>query len=228
MLSPLQEQVAEIIAGLEEAEGFALAGGAALIARGDVHRQTRDLDFFGPTPDAVDRLVPAVDRALREAGLVVHRIQENPGFARLVVESGDDRTELDLGADARLFPAEPGRLAPTLSGEELAVDKVLALFGRAEARDFVDLMALEPRYGLEHLCEFALQKDLGFDPGVFADMLTRFDRLRRDEFELEDTQYERLRGEVARWREQMIELARRQERARDLGEGRGPNLGREL
>jgi hypothetical protein len=228
VLSPLQEHVAEIIAGLDEAEGFALAGGAALIARGDVRRQTRDLDFFGPTTDAVDRLVPAVDRALREAGLVVHHIQENPGFARLVVESSDDRTELDLGADARLFPAEPGPPAPMLSGEELAVDKVLALFGRAEARDFVDLMALEPRYGLEQLCEFALQKDLGFDLGVFADMLARFDRLRRDEFELDDTQYERLRGEAERWRERMIELARRQERARDRGEGRGPELGREL
>lgn len=41
VLSPLQEQIAEIIAGLEEAEDFALAGGAALIARGDVLRQTR-------------------------------------------------------------------------------------------------------------------------------------------------------------------------------------------
>ncbi len=112
MLSPLQEQVAEIIAGLEEAEGFALAGGAALIARGDVRRQTRDLDFFGPTTDAVDRLVPAVDRALRDAGLVVHRIQENPGFARLVVESSDDRTELDLGAthgSSRPSPGGPRR-----------------------------------------------------------------------------------------------------------------------
>jgi Nucleotidyl transferase AbiEii toxin, Type IV TA system len=121
VLTPLQEQVAAIIAGLAEAEGFALAGGAALIARGDVQRQTRDLDFFGLTPDAVDRLVPAVDRALQEAGLFVHRIQESPGFARLIVE----RTELDLGADARLFPAEPGQPAPILSGEELAVDKVL-------------------------------------------------------------------------------------------------------
>jgi len=36
VLTPLQEQVAGIIAGLAEAEGFALAGGAALIARGDV------------------------------------------------------------------------------------------------------------------------------------------------------------------------------------------------
>lgn len=86
MLSPLQEQVAELVASLDEAKEFALAGGAALIARGDVERRTRDLDFFGLSGDAVDRLVPAVARALREAGLVVHHIQENPGFARLMIE----------------------------------------------------------------------------------------------------------------------------------------------
>ncbi|MFL6012967.1 MAG: nucleotidyl transferase AbiEii/AbiGii toxin family protein [Gaiellaceae bacterium] len=228
MLSPLQEQVARIVAGLEEAEGFALAGGAALIARGEVHRQTRDLDFFGPTTDAVDRLVPALDRALRDAGLVVHHVQENPGFARLIVESGDDRTELDLGADARLFPVEPGEPAPMLSGEELAVDKVLALFGRAEARDFVDLMAVEPRYGLDRLCDLAVEKDRGFDLGVFAGMLARFDRLRRDEFDLDDAHYERLRSRSAQWRARVVELARLQERGRDLGERRGPDLGREL
>jgi len=112
----------------------------------------------------------------------------NPGFARLIVESGDDCTELDLGADARLFPAEPGRLALTLTGEELAVDKVLAVFGRAEARDFVDLMALEPRYGLERLCELAVEKDRGFTPALLGEMLGRFDRRRRDEFGLDDAQ----------------------------------------
>jgi Nucleotidyl transferase AbiEii toxin, Type IV TA system len=61
VLTPHQEQVARIIAGVQEAKDFALAGGAALIARGDVQRETRDLDFFGLTADAVDRLVPAVD-----------------------------------------------------------------------------------------------------------------------------------------------------------------------
>jgi Nucleotidyl transferase AbiEii toxin, Type IV TA system len=141
LLSPLQEQVAGIIAGLDGATDFALAGGAALIVRGDVDRQTRDLDFFGLTTDAVDRLVPAVERALRAVGLTVRRVRDDRGFARLLVASGDDRTEIDLAADARLFPAEPGPLVPTLSGEELAVDKVLAVFGRAEARDFVDLLA---------------------------------------------------------------------------------------
>jgi hypothetical protein len=224
VLSPLQEQVAGIIAGLEEAEDFALAGGAALIARGDVQRQTRDLDFFGLTGAAVDRLVPAVDRALRDAGLVVRHIQENSGFARLVVESADDRTEVDLAADARLFPAEPGRLAPMLSGEELAVDKVLAVFGRAEARDFVDLMAVEGRYGLDRLCELAVEKDRGFTPEMFAEMLGQFGRLRSEEFGLDQSTYEQLVREVERWREHAIELAQRREPGRDSGLDLGPEL----
>ena len=209
---------------MEEAEGFALAGGAALIARGEVHRRTRDLDFFGLTPAAVDRLVPAVDRALRAAGLVVHHVQENPGFARLLVESADDRTELDLAADARLFPAEPAQPAPMLTGEELAVDKVLALFGRAEARDFVDLMAVEPRYGLDRLCRLAAEKDRGFTPRMFAEMLAGFRRLRREEFELDDARFEQLGRDVQRWRERAIELAHQ----RELERNRGRDLGREL
>ena len=68
MLTPLQEQVASIVAGLAEAEGFALAGGAALIARGEIQRETRDLDFFGLTPEAVDRLVPASTAPCRRLG----------------------------------------------------------------------------------------------------------------------------------------------------------------
>ena len=224
MLTPLQEHVAQIIAGLEEAKGFALAGGAALIARGDVQRETRDLDFFGLTAEAVDRLVPAVDRALRDAGLTVHRIQVNPGFARLIVESVDDRTELDLAADARLFAAERGEPAPMLRGEELAVDKLLALFGRAEARDFVDLMELEPRYGLDHLCRLAAEKDRGFTPKVFAEMLARFGRLRREEFGLDDARYEQLASDVERWRSRALELARARELERDRGRDHG--LGR--
>jgi len=105
---------------------------------------------------------------------------------------------------------------------------VLALFGRAEARDFVDLMALEPRYGLERLCELAVEKDRGFTAELLGEMLARFDRLRRDEFGLDDAQYEQLRRDVARWRERTVNLQRRQERLREPGEGRGRDRGREL
>lgn len=223
MLSALQEEVAAIIANLAEARDFALAGGAALIARGDVDRQTEDLDFFGLSPDSVDRLVPAVEGALRGAGLEVRVVRVAPGFARIGVARGLDRTEVDLAADARLFPSEPGPLVRTLTGRELAVDKVLAVFGRAEARDFVDLMAVEPDYGLDVLFELAREKDGGFLPSVFAEMVSRFDRLRREEFDIDTSGYERLRQTVALWREKAVGLS--SEQRRDVSRGREDDLG---
>lgn len=209
MLSRLQEQIARIIASLDEAEGFALAGGAAMISRGDVERSTRDLDFFGLSAEDVARLAPAVERRLREAGLAVRTLRSSPGFVRLIVEGEDEKTEVDLAADARLFPAERGDLAPTLRGEELAVDKILAVFGRAEARDFVDLLAVADRYGLDRLFDLATEKDQGFEPDVFAEMLARFGRLRRDEFPIDDAGYQKLKAAVAGWQQKTVESERR-------------------
>jgi hypothetical protein len=56
---------------LAEAEGFALAGGGALIAHEVVDRTTRDLDCFGPTRASVDRPWPAIRDRLLSAGLEV-------------------------------------------------------------------------------------------------------------------------------------------------------------
>jgi hypothetical protein len=91
-------------------------------------------------------LVPAVESALAAAALTVRRERSSRGFARLTVVAGDDATELDLAADARIRPVDTGPLGPMLSAEELGADKLLALFDRAQARDFVDVAALVDRY----------------------------------------------------------------------------------
>jgi hypothetical protein len=225
LLSPLQQRVAGLIGGLPEAEGFALAGGAALIVHGAIDRSTRDLDFFGLGPDAVDRLAPAAERALIEDGLSVERVLDSPGFVRFLVVGQDGRTEVDLGSDARLFPVDQGPGFQLLAPEELAVDKVLSVFGRAEARDFMDLMAIEDQFGLGRLFRAAADKDHGFDLKVFAEMTDRFDRLRRDEFSLDDQEYGRLARLVTLWRTHARELDREQGRLHEPGHGRGDDLG---
>ncbi|MGA2306941.1 MAG: nucleotidyl transferase AbiEii/AbiGii toxin family protein [Acidimicrobiales bacterium] len=224
MLTPFQERIAAIVAGLDEAEDFALAGGGALIVRGDVDRGTRDLDFFGLTIESVDRLAPAVERALTRAGMEIVTLQSNQGFVRLVASQGGELCEIDLAADARLFPIDTGPGIPTLTGEELAVDKVLAIFGRAEARDFIDLAAVEPRYGFERLCELAAEKDRGFSAHVFGEMLYRFDRLQRREFEIDDERFQQLGPIVQRWRDRARDLAQRQLLSRDRGDDLGLGL----
>ena len=130
---------------------MALAGGAALIVRGVVDRPTRDLDFFATTPEEVNRLLPPLEALLIEEGLDVQRVQITDGFARLVVSSESDATTIDLAWDARRFPLEQTKAGPILSKEELAADKLLALFGRVAARDFIDVAALLPHYELQNL-----------------------------------------------------------------------------
>jgi hypothetical protein len=224
LLTPFQERIAAIISGLAEAEGFALAGGGALIVRGDVDRGTRDLDFFGLTPESVNGLAPAVELALTAAKMEVTTLQSNQGFVRLMASQGNERCEIDLAADARLFPIDTRPTVPTLTGEELAVDKVLAIFGRAEARDFVDFAAVEPKYGFERLCELAAEKDRGFSAQVFGEMLYRFDRLQRREFEIDDEGFHRLGQAVQSWRERSRDLARRQMLSQDRGDDLGLGL----
>ena len=73
-----------------------------------------------------------------------------------------------------------------------------------------------------------LHKDLGFDPGVFAYMPARFDRLRRDEFEFDDNQYGRLGGE-ARDGASARSDSRDDRSANEIWtKAEGLNLGREL
>jgi hypothetical protein len=48
-------------------------------------------------------------------------------------------------------------------------------------------------------------------------MLGRFDRFRREEFDITDQQFARLKESVARWHERALERSR--ERGRDRGDG---------
>lgn len=71
----------------------------------------------------------------------VATIRQAAGFVRLEVTDGREASEVDLSHDARLYPSEPSPLGSILSEEGLAADKALAVFGRAEARDFMDCVS---------------------------------------------------------------------------------------
>ena len=100
--------MAALFSGLSEASGFVLAGGEALIARGEIDRLTRDLNFFATDAAQVDQVVPIFEATVRNAGLAVSEVQVAAGFARLVVTDGDDRTGVD-----RCWPCSAGQRCAT-------------------------------------------------------------------------------------------------------------------
>ena len=200
MISALQRRIASILTSLPESEGFALGGGAALIALQQVTRVTGDLDFFTTDPGSLHLLVPALEEALRRAGLEVELVKHSETFVRFEVSDGTETSEVDLATDARMLPVGASDLGPVLSLDELAADKTLALFDRAQPRDFIDFFNLEERYGLNRLCELASEKDPGFSRSLLGEALAAFYRLPRDEFDVADGEVDRLVAAVERWR----------------------------
>lgn len=198
MLTELQQRIAVIVLRASPDPELALAGGAALISGGLVHRRTVDLDFFTTAGDVEDS-VSSIEEALRRDGLTVERRQTTPTFVRLVVAGGDDQCQVDVAQDARMMPPGEGPLGQTIATEELAADKVLALFSRAAGRDFIDVYFLTRLFDKTRLLELAKEKDPGFDAGVFADMLGAINRLDRQEFDVDDETHERLREFFAEW-----------------------------
>jgi hypothetical protein len=206
VLTPLQRQLIELVASLPEAAPFALAGGAALIGRGEVARTTEDLDYFAADREAVAALAAALEAALREAALDVEVVQAAEGFVRMQVARGDERCQIDLAHDTRIREPEPTQVGTTVALEELAADKVLALFSRAEARDFVDVRQLVERFGWPRLLDLAAEKDLGFDVEHLIMALDAFSRLGAAEFPLTEEDHGELGDQVKVWRAELQQL----------------------
>lgn len=66
-----------------------------------------------------------------------------------------------------------------LHADDAVANKVCALFGRAEVRDYVDVDAIlaSGRYTEDELLDLAADHDPGFDQERFAEALTAIDRL---------------------------------------------------
>jgi len=92
--------------------------------------------------------------------------------------------------------ASPG---PTFGLEELAGRKLLALFDRAEARDFADVYILVQRYGTATLLSRAAQVDPGLNPTILADMIGSLARFDDADIPIDAESVANLRDFFARW-----------------------------
>ncbi|AXG14272.1 nucleotidyl transferase AbiEii/AbiGii toxin family protein [Intrasporangium calvum] len=177
LLTPFQLEVARLFFALPAAEGFLLAGGAALLAQELTHRPTQDLDFF--TTRGADDVVRAKDEFTAAAlarGWVVEHVQGSGEFCRLLIHGREDDLLVDLALESKPgMPATASVAGPTFAPQELAGRKLIALFDRAAARDFVDVYSLARLFGKPTLLARAALIDLGFDTKVLAAMMDHLD-----------------------------------------------------
>jgi Nucleotidyl transferase AbiEii toxin, Type IV TA system len=201
-LTPIQVTATRLFFSLPQSAGFAVAGGAALIAQGLIHRPTRDVDLFLLDADAstLAKAAASFEAAIDNLGWSHARAIDQHDFIRLEISDDRERLIVDLGRDSPAAePVDTTDLGPTLSPRDLAARKTLALYSRAEARDFADVYDLAHRYDRDRLLDWAAADDAGFDKQIFADMLASIGRLSDEDLPVDSRHAEELRAYFHSW-----------------------------
>ena len=184
-LAPVQESIARLIARNRTPSSH-LAGAAALHLKRNSLRTSNGLDYFHDREALVGHAFAADRKVLENAGYKVDVVLSQPGFVRAIVGRGDATTKVEWAHDSswRFMPAVPDpvvgfRLHPL----DLSINKVLALAGRDEPRDFLDVLFVHRNYlSLGGLCWAAVGKDPGYSPEMLVEMLARKGRFRPEDF----------------------------------------------
>ncbi|MDA1082259.1 MAG: nucleotidyl transferase AbiEii/AbiGii toxin family protein [Gemmatimonadetes bacterium] len=184
-LTAFQQTLLADLARERSDDGY-LAGGAALHFAPNSARFSDDLDFFH---DSLERVATAYQSdlaRLESSGYAVTLEVSQPGFIRAIVARGGDATRVDWAHDSawRFMPLVRDPVGGLLLHPvDLAVNKMLALGGRDEARDFVDILFVHSRVlPIGALIWAAVGKDPGFTPLSLLELLKRRGRNRPEDF----------------------------------------------
>lgn len=154
-----------------------IAGGLALNHVLDAPRLSHDIDVFNDTEEAVAAAFEKDSATLRAAGYAVTTTRERNFFIEATVSSGNDSTDIQWTRDSayRFFPlVEDPLLGLTLHPFDLATNKLLALAGREEPRDWIDTITCNDRLQpFSFLAWAACGKDPGYNPLFLVEFVAR-------------------------------------------------------
>lgn len=158
-------------------------GATVLNASSNTPRYSRDIDLCHDVEIAVAESAAADEAALVAAGYTVTWQLRQPMFQRATITRQDGSVKLEWVYDSafRFYPVEEdAELGWRLHFADAATNKLLALSGRAEPRDFVDAIHLHETYlSLGALAWAAAGKDEGLNPRLILDLADRFARYRQ-------------------------------------------------
>ena len=168
-----------------------VAGGVALNQLLQAPRRSRDIDLFHDTEEAL-AATWAGDRALLTAnGYAVQVLRESPSFVEARVTHYGAHTLMQWARDSayRFYPLiADDVMGLTLHPFDLATNKVLAMAGRLEPRDWIDVVncdqLIQP-FGF--LVWSACGKDPGFNP---QSLLSAASRSHYSQAELDSLDFE--------------------------------------
>lgn len=171
-ISEIQAQVLRRIAANRSPESY-LAGATVLLRAQGTPRYSQDLDFFHDIEDSVAQSAEQDAETLQAAGYEFTWQLRTPSFYRAVVTAEGQQLKMEWAQDSafRFFPVQADAYCGyRLHEADAATNKLLALAGRNEIRDLVDILHLHDTYlTLGAMAWAACGKDPGFTPAFLLD-----------------------------------------------------------
>jgi hypothetical protein len=191
-LTALQQEICRVLSTRLRRSGESyIAGGVALNYMTEGRRLSRDLDLFHDTSEALREGFVADVGALGAEGYAIEIVSDATGHKEAIVSRGGEKTIVQWTRDSafRFFPlVEHDLLGLILHPFDLATNKVLALVGRLEPRDWVDLLechrVIQP---VGYLMWAACGKDPGYSP---TSILNHARRNRYSQEEIEELAFD--------------------------------------
>ncbi|MFW6218363.1 MAG: nucleotidyl transferase AbiEii/AbiGii toxin family protein [Verrucomicrobiota bacterium] len=185
-LTPFQATILRLIAANRSHESH-LARASAIHAASASIRFSGDLDLFHDSEESVAESYNRDSATLSANGFQVRVMLSQPGFIRASVEKDGNVVLVDWARDSVwrfMPPVLVESIGYVLHPVDLAINKVLALGGRDEPRDWVDILYLDRRLiSLGALVFAAVGKDPGLNPSMLLELLGRKGHLQSRDLE---------------------------------------------
>jgi hypothetical protein len=184
-ITAFQREVLRLIAANRNPDSF-IAGGTVINRSPDSPRTSRDIDLFHDAQESLRLSFQRDVAVLSVAGFSLTTLVDQPSFIRAIAAHGSDQVRLEWVLDStfRFFPVQKDKeFGYVLHTLDLATNKVLALAGRFEARDFIDAIYFERQsIALGLLAWAAAGKDPGLTPTLILQNCKRFSRMDPSQF----------------------------------------------
>ncbi len=183
ILTPYQVEILKLFFATDFAKTFFLTGGTALAAFYLAHRDSKDLDLFSIEPFDTQRLeLTIADIAQKLHCDVVTKVKSetyNEIYLENKQEGWTQRIDIVKEQPKRFGDVSVIDDVRVDSLENIGSNKICAIFGRLEIKDYVDLYIILTKtdFTFDQLFTLAQQKDLGLNEFTFASTIADVEQI---------------------------------------------------
>lgn len=178
----LQQAVLDFFFEKPIGKSYFLTGGTALAGFYFHHRKSVDLDLFTFEDIEITPVEEVLIKVAKKTNTTLDHRVTTPGFHVFFLVGKDQELKIDFVKEQ---PVHFGRIKKIQnirldSIENIGSNKMTAIFGRTEAKDFIDLYFIIQKklFTFEKLFQDAKRKDLGLSEFYFAHMMLQVNKLK--------------------------------------------------